>query len=300
MRPLQLIPKRRAALAAILLTVYAPGQSAAQTSSQANAKAPIDDSAAEKRIAFLWEKMRQYRLHPAGAPERAYPLQDSLGLRWSNPVSGVVDGGIFIWSDGSRPHVIGKCYLNESKGAWGEAIQSVSPAPLVMTFKEKPIWTPAGPGVDFHPIRAQPKPSDSAGVRLGQMRSLARQIQVVGIWGEVESSEWRLRMLTTPIHRYNFEEEGVVDAAVFGYTQGGTNPEAIALIEIVRQDGELGWRVAVTRLSKYGIRAVLDGATIADLPRNDAPDISEPFYSDWHWFVRYPFPKLGASAEDGT
>src|SRR5690348_13654123 len=71
----------------------------------------------EQRIAFLREKMAAYRLRSASADDVTYPLQDKLALRWSNPVSGVVDGGIFVWTDNGRPMVIGKCFLNEAKEA---------------------------------------------------------------------------------------------------------------------------------------------------------------------------------------
>jgi hypothetical protein len=253
------------------------------------------DPVAEERIKFVREKMARYCLHAAGAKQIEYPLQDKLALRWSNPVSGVVDGGIFVWSDGARPMAIGKCFLNEVKEAWGEVIHSVAPAPLVMTLDDREVWKPAGPGITFHTIDGPPKPVASAGGRLTQMRTLMRRLEVIGIWGEKEPSEWSLRMLTTPVHRYQSEPDKVVDGAVFGFTQGGTNPEAIGLIELISTDAGPKWQVAVTRLTHYGVRAKLDDQVIVDLPRNEKPDISEGFYRGWHWFRKYPFPKEGTT-----
>lgn len=99
-------------------------------------------------------------------------------------------------------------------------------------------------------------------------------------------------MLTAPVHRYQSEPDDIVDGAVFAFTQGGTNPEAIALVEVVKKkDASLVWQVAVTRLSQYASRAELDQQVIVDLPRLDKPSIDESFYRGWHWFSRYPFPK---------
>jgi hypothetical protein len=122
-----------------------------------------------------------------------------------------------------------------------------------------------------------------------------RRTRVVGIWGEKEASEWALRELTTPVYRYSSASEGIRDGAIFAFSQGGTNPEAIALVELIEKDGEPHWQIAVARLTKYGIRASLDEETIAEFARTEMPGIEEPFYNQWHWFTRYPFVKQGTT-----
>jgi hypothetical protein len=247
------------------------------------------DPVAEKRIAYLRGRMARYEIRTPGAAGQKLTLDEPLGLRWSNPVSGVVDGGIFFWTDGRRPLVVAKCYINEQKLAWGEAIQSISPGPLVMTLADQEVWKPASPGIKFYPVPNSPPPAATAGGRLTQMRALARRLEVIGFWGEKEPSEWSLRMLTTPAHRYSSEPDEIADGAIFAFTQGGTNPEAVALVEAVGKPEMLRWQVAVTRLSQYPVRAKLDGELIADLPRNEKPKIDETYYRGWHWFSRYPF-----------
>ncbi len=293
------MPGKRIAAARVLLiglSLAAPVASAQEPANSPPAVQP-KESVADRRIAFVREKMARYRLHAAGTDQIAYPLQDKLALRWTNPVSGVVDGGIFVWTDGRRPMAVGKCFLNEVQEAWGEVIHSVAPGPMVMRLEDREVWKPEGPGVTFHPLDSAPKPATTAGGRLTQMRTLMRRLEVIGIWGEKEPSEWSLRMLTTPVHRYESEPDKILDGAVFGFTQGGTNPEAIALIEVWETEAGPKWQVAVARLTQYGVRASLDGKVIADLPRNEMPAISDRFYRGWHWFRRYPFPKEGAAKE---
>lgn len=279
------------------IALAAAGQAFGQEAPAEQKPAAEKDPVAEKRIAYLRGRMERYRIHPAGLPERPYALHEELALRWSNPVSGVVDGGIFVWTDGQRPVVFAKAFINETQLAWGEAVQSVAPGPIVMTLDDREVWTPAGAGVTFQTIDTKTKPAASPAARLGQMRTLLRRVEAVSIWGEKESSEWSLRLLTTPIHRYTSADEGIVDGAVFALTQG-TNPEAIALIEAVKKEDSLQWQVAVTRLSQYGSRAKLDEVILADLPRSEKPAIDESYYRGWHWFTRYPFPKASAAATE--
>ena len=66
------------------------------------------------RVAYLRTQMQQYQIRDAAG--KVLPLHESMGLRWTNPVSGVVDGGVFVWTDGECPVVVAKCYVNESQG----------------------------------------------------------------------------------------------------------------------------------------------------------------------------------------
>lgn len=293
---MKMMNMQRFAWAALLAVTYA-AVSLAQDATDSETGVP-KDAAAEKRITFLRDKMARYRVTAADESQAVYPLEDKLALRWSNPVSGVVDGGIFVWSDGRRPMVIGKCFLNEAKEAWGEAIQSVAPMSLTMSLEGREIWKPAGPGVTFHPVAGPTKPANTATGRLRQMRELARGVEVVGIWGEKEASEWVLRMLTTPVYRYRSEPDRILDGAVFGFTQGGTNPEALILVELIEKDEGPQWQVAAARLSQYAVVCKIGETVIADLPRNETPKIDEPFYRGWHWFTRYPFPKTEAASSE--
>ena len=172
-------------------------------------------STADQRIAFLRDKMERLRLRHADSPQTRFPLHEKLALRWSNPVSGVVDGGVFIWTDGRRPVVIGKAFLRETGGpqgtpaSWSEAIESVTSIPFVMQADGQDVWKPASPGIRFHDLdETEGRPSDNGSARLTQMRALARKIQVIGNWGQ-PPTDWQLRTLTTPLFRYASEPDGI-------------------------------------------------------------------------------------------
>lgn len=270
--------------------------------------AAADDkiSVPDQRIAFLREKMERIQLRSANSPPAKFPLHEKLALRWSNPVSGVVDGGVFIWTDGRRPVVIGKAFLRETGGpqgapaSWSEAIESVTSIPFVMQADGQDVWKPASPGIRFHDLgETEGRPSDNSSARLTQMRALARKIQVIGNWGQ-PPTDWQLRTLTTPLFRYASEPDGIVDGAVFAYTQGGTNPEAISLIEAIAGDAKtnLHWRIAVTRLTSYGVRASFNDNVIADFNHLKNAPLEATFYGRSHPFVTYPFPLTETTAKE--
>ncbi len=270
--------------------------------------AAADDktSVADQRIAFLREKMERIRLRSADSPQTKFPLHEKLALRWSNPVSGVVDGGVFIWTDGRRPVVIGKAFLRETGGpaetpsSWSEAIESVTSVPFVMQADGRDVWKPASPGVRYHDLgETEGQPSDNESARLTQMRGLARKIQVIGNWGQ-PPTDWQLRTLTTPLFRYASEPDGIVDGAVFAYTQGGTNPEAIALIEAMATEAKSKphWRIAVTRLTSYGVRASFNDNLIAEYGHLKNAPLDATFYGRSNPFPQYPFPQAETTAKE--
>ena len=263
-----------------------------------SASADDKTSVADQRIAFLRERMERLQIRSADSPQSKFPLHEKLALRWSNPVSGVVDGGVFIWTDGRRPVVIGKAFLRETGGpqgtpaSWSEAIESVTSIPFVMQADGQDVWKPASPGIRFHDLdETEGRPSDNGSARLTQMRALARKIQVIGNWGQ-PPTDWQLRTLTTPLFRYASEPDGIVDGAVFAYTQGGTNPEAISLIEAIASEAKskLHWRIAVTRLTSYGVRASFNDNLIAEFGHLKNAPLEATFYGRSHPFDRYPFP----------
>ncbi len=266
--------------------------------SSGNAAEP--DSVADQRIAFIRKQAERWVFRDE-AVKKSFALHDKLALRWSNPVSGVVDGGVFVWTDGGRPVVVAKIFVNERSATWCEALQSVNALPAVSlntAVEGRKLWQPTGAGIRFHELDdAAGKPSDNENARLTQMRGLARKIQVIGNWG-VPPSDWQLRVLTTPLFRYASEPDKIIDGAIFGYTQGGTNPEGISLIEtVVGKNGEPCWRIAVTRLTAYGVKATFNETIIADLPRLQTPANDATFFVRSYEFGAYPFPVTEAAKE---
>ena len=159
------IVKRAVWLVACVTSIAATSAFAQETTPKGGAAAV---SPADQRIAFLRERIERLRLRSADSPQTKFPLHEKLALRWSNPVSGVVDGGVFIWTDGRRPVVIGKAFLKEKGGpqetpsSWCEALESVTSLPFVMQADGRDVWKPATPGIRFHDLgESEGQPSDN-------------------------------------------------------------------------------------------------------------------------------------------
>ena len=119
------------------------------------------------------------------------------------------------------------------------------------------------------------------------MRAIARRFSVIDNWGIKDPTDWQLRLLTTPLYRYESNDDDVVDGALFGYVL--TSPEALLLLEARKTDKGLTWHYAVSRFTRFGVRFSLDGQQIAEFERLDAwPSTGTYFHYPQPW-EEYPF-----------
>ena len=77
-------------------------------------------------------------------------------------------------------------------------------------------------------------------------------------------------MLATPIYRYEIDSvkaahPDLIDGAVFAFVQG-TDPEAVLLVEAVRQGGGIGWQYAFGRATGYDVEARLGSSVVWSPP----------------------------------
>lgn len=215
-------------------------------------------------------------------------LQTQPLFRWKNPVSGA-DGAVFVWSVQDRPIALAKAHVNDTKQHYVETLVAITPKPFHVDRKQPPDWLPPGSEVKPAMIKDAEPPAEAAGVRLTQMRALARQYRFTSLWGEENRSEWELRLLSTPLHRYRSPENDVIDGAIFGYAQG-TNPEAIVIIEAMSTATGKHWEATPQRLSGYAIKAWRGDEAVFDVPYLQRTPNNLPFFHHYEQPRPYPFP----------
>jgi hypothetical protein len=227
---------------------------------------PADEDADRAvRLKYLVERLQSYTVAPAeGAP---FKLQETPLMRWQNAISGA-DGGVFVWTQDGRPRVIGKVHLNPKKWHYVGSIVSLSGEPFTARAGDTVIWRPETAGLALQAVKGAGRPAAQEATRLTQMRAIARKYTFTSVWGEQEPSDWTLRLMPTPLHRYSSKSQGVVDGALFGFAQG-TNPEAILMVEATQSGGKPVWHAGVTRLTRYAVKALLEDRTVLDVPRID-------------------------------
>ena len=82
-------------------------------------------------------------------------------LRWSNPVSGVKDGALLMWTAAGRPEVLDQPFLNR-QGDWVHEYSSLSLGSLVAEDEGRPWWRPSNSGVEMKSVPRASTPGDAS------------------------------------------------------------------------------------------------------------------------------------------
>lgn len=182
-------------------------------------------------------------------------------LAWTNPVAGtsrkaktvlfVKDGQpkcvCCIWPSGSRLY-------HEFGALTRKSLQGELDGNRKWLFDEESIT--------FKPIPESGEPAKDRRRRLVQMRQLSRRFAAVEMENRKrEDDRVQLRMLTTPLYRYEQESEQIVDGCLFCFADG-TDPEAVLVIEAVKKNNSTRWEYAFMRRTTLPVTGQLDGATV--------------------------------------
>ena len=176
--------------------------------------------------------------------------------RWTNPTrSNGQEGEVYVWTYRGRPEVIGSIFshpTNDGLRTVCHELQSLSLAVLVVDRTAVEQWVPQAPGVDLKPVEGAPKPAGNPGLRMAQIRALAREF--TGRSLSNQGKAWELRLLPRPLYRYESTDPDVLDGAVFALvSSAGTDPELILVLEArVGQSGPQ-WLYGAARFSDMNL-----------------------------------------------
>ena len=246
-----------------------------------DASPEADTEEAQRRLDIMRRSAAVCELLSATEPPRPLELRDEPLLRWNNPVSGVKDGIVALWTDAiGRPAVAAQVFLSRD-GIWIQEFQSLAAHPLIMSRDGARLWATDNPGVEMHPLKDVPAPANGAPARLAQMRGLARQFTAAVDFKtdrrDATTTHYELRLLPRPLYRYAAENEGTADGALFVFVQG-TNPEVFLLLEARTGDSGLQWFYGLAPMTRYRVEAGHPSGvqwespnSQADSHRNDLP-----------------------------
>lgn len=206
------------------------------------------DAAAERKAnleGFL-KDAQTYEITLQGPTPRRLELLPKPVMNW--------DGSAFVWLSEGRPEVIGAFWTSReprtNRLRHSHAFHSLSEYPLEARFGEHMVWIPKTPGLQFRPIEGAEATADKSWRRLTQMRDLARDFSVKGVYGRLEETSHRpLRLLSQPIYRYEPPTGDALDGAIFAFTHDvlGTDPDALVVIEARRANGQVRWEYSFAR-----------------------------------------------------
>jgi hypothetical protein len=239
-------------------------------------RASKDDSLERQRqeavaaLAPAKAKMLEVRVGD-GEPVKASLHADPL-LRWSNPTAGSVHGEVFLWHVDGRPVAAASIFrwYHPFKAATVEIV-SLSPSPVSAREGNEVLWDSRSPGVTFEAFAGLAAPPAARGVRLTQMRALARRFETkLNDERGGEPVERQLRLLNQPIHRYEAPKQGVIDGALFAFAEV-TDPEVIVIVEAVKEGEATKWRYALARMNNHELEVRLDSKVVKRWARLDSP-----------------------------
>ena len=204
-------------------------------------------------------EFREYRFTREGAKPVELAMEPRSLLNWSNAERGTGEGGLFLWTDEGEPQMIACAF--ELGGSVKHEFHSLSTSAIAAVRRGEAVHR-FGPGIEWIEWAEGPKRARTPTLRLTQMRRQAERFRVT-----VGHQDWaETRLLPQPVFRSPDSAEG--DAAVFVFVQG-TDPECVLLLE---SSPEGTWRYALTRQTKFGLKAELDGRLVREWSPKHRPE----------------------------
>jgi hypothetical protein len=215
---------------------------------------PTKDELADQRLAFIKSALSQYTVQVNDREEKA-KVSDLL-LRWSNPVSGVKDGAIAVYTfNGGRPVVIGQFHHGGGAKRWVNEFAVIASDDVSILRSDRPFWSPSEYICRFTDVPESPTPAATVSKRLAQMRKIAVDFSVVDHFGfeTAQITKHGLRLLPQPVYRYS-EKGKILDGALFVFALG-TDPECNLLLEAYEDENGGHYRYAFAPMSIYELEA---------------------------------------------
>lgn len=242
---------------------------------------PAGDTPADlkARLEFMKRSMAAHEIRATDARGGRYRLQADPVLRFTNPLGGSKDGGLFLWLDDADRPVVASQILWNPQRIWVQELSSLSAGPLEAISADRRFWKPARAGAAFLPVPDAPRPAETAERRLRQMRQIAEGFSVEDFY---KGTSWnQLRLLTRPLARYGKPGSDVQDGALFCFALA-TDPEALLMLESrPGQDGPR-WQYAFAPMTVFAIKASRKGRAIWSKPaeaNGSARDPSNTFFA---------------------
>lgn len=245
-----------------------------------------EDKGRQERLAQMKQQAAEYKL-TLNDSGQVLILHDDPVLRFSNPVGGVPDGIVVMWKDGKRPAVFAQVFQLKD-GRWLHECQSLAMSGFKMQTGDHTFWQPKEPAADFRPLPEAQPPARAATRRLVQMKSLAAEFTAADDFKisstDQETTRHELRLLPTPIYRYQDESTGITDGAVFAFVHG-TDPEVFLVLECrTEKDGKSGWHYTLAPMTCWAVSVRHQDRAVWSAPeRLNKSTPADPYHI---WFHR--------------
>ncbi len=195
--------------------------------------------------------------------ERDLKIKPQPLLRYNDPSRSVADSALWRVGSKGRPIalVTSEVYgpFENQRFQLNHEFLSIDNPRLTMQCGGFTWLPPAKPELTFQKFKSDEKPSDKPQLRLLQIKRLAQKFEMRQ---NHQGNKIELRLLPTPLDRYEPSDKPNADGAIFAGVWG-VNPEVLLFIET---DGE-SWSFAFTRSSSANVWATMDGVEVWNVPQ---------------------------------
>jgi hypothetical protein len=258
-------------LIALTCSAIAADESAPKDSTTAKA-----DPQAFRRAEFMKRAAAEYEFLVGPEYTETLVLEPEPLLRFTNPVSGLKDGGFMAWKNKDGRPMVGAQFFLTADDLWLNEFQSLATVPLRAVRDGGVKWEPARDGVEVMPVPDAPEPARTTVQRLSQMRDIAERFTASDEFEGRPKSD-ALRLMAKPLIRFGKDGTDTLDGALFVHAHG-TDPELMIVIEAVRADSGFRWDYSLAPMTGYALKASLDEKPIWEASLREAPwNLKEPF-----------------------
>jgi hypothetical protein len=188
-------------------------------------------------------------------------------LRFGDATRAFHDGTLWIWTESSRPLLMAS--IEHYETVWAFELISLSEAPFELRDAAGWLWKP-GAGPAQKTVPEAPAPAESLQMRQRQARALSLRFSALELI-RADTEKVHLRLQPRPIHQYQDRAFGLLDGAIFVFSNG-TNPEVLLIVEAVKSDGaDPHWRYALAPVSTAALEASLDGRVVWTAEKTEKP-----------------------------
>src|SRR5262245_48910141 len=265
---------------AALMVMLLVGDGLAQAPSGSAAYSPDDKAEATQARAVARLMAAQYNFQLDKSSGQKLHQEPEPILRWLLQLDRRFHSDVYVWTHEGRPLVVAAITnVYGARRVMETEIHSLSTGFPLLSHNGQVVWEPERGGAEWEPMPDAPKPGRTAVARLTQMRSLAAQYTVTGVYGKMKEE---LRLLPAPIFRYASEKQGVTDGALFAFARG-TDPDAFLMIEARQGEGGGEYQYTFVRFCSHcSLRAVREGREVWQvdvLPTSVITDPKQPYYA---------------------
>jgi hypothetical protein len=220
------------------------------------------------------------------APERTATLIAKPLMTYTDEPLFINSATLWAWSPRKDGRPIAICKIEHYDvtrrplpSEWLYCFASVSGELIHADWPDGHQWTARRPGIAFHDVLDAPRPGESSAARQRQMKEFSRRFASTMDFGKTVHEE--LRLLPQPIYTYGDAEAGIIDGAIFAAAMNGTNPTALFLIELQREQERQLWKFAVAAMTDGGVVVKFDDKEVWSKPALHAPGKD---FETWTYF----------------